>query len=208
MDCARNKLELKMAKETKKHNLGFVTIPINQLIEADWNYKNDDPEKEIKLLENIKRNGQLENIIVRELETGFYEVVNGNHRLRVFNQLQYDSIFCFNLGVISVAAAERIAIETNETKFQTDTVRMAQVLNEIIQEYGIEDVEATMPFNHAELEAFQKLLDFNPNDFGESGSDGNPASPKITVECSHENLPELKAEIERIAIQFPGTTVK
>jgi ParB-like chromosome segregation protein Spo0J len=196
-----------MAKEKNTSETGFITLPIEKLVAAQWNYKTDDEEKENKLLANIKRNGQLENIIVRELETGFFEVVNGNHRLTVFEKLEYPSVHCFNLGKISVAAAERIAVETNETRFPTDSVKLASVLREIIDEFGLKNAEETLPFNEAELNAFNKLLDFDPEQF--SGSEGFPNNlPKIVIETSEENFPELKNEIERIAIQFPGTIIK
>jgi ParB-like chromosome segregation protein Spo0J len=58
----------------------FVDIPLDLLVPADWNYKTDDEYRQEKLKNNIKRNGQVENIIVRLLSTGFYEIVNGNHR--------------------------------------------------------------------------------------------------------------------------------
>src|SRR3972149_2059713 len=59
----------------------YKLMPIEILVKADWNYKADDEEKSNKLTNNIKRIGQVENIQVRELDTGYYEVINGNHRL-------------------------------------------------------------------------------------------------------------------------------
>ena len=48
----------------------FHSLPIDKLVEASWNYKDDDEVLQEKLAENIKRNKQIENIIVRELEIG------------------------------------------------------------------------------------------------------------------------------------------
>ena len=59
-------------------------VDTDKLDPAPWNYKGDDEEKAAKLLAQIERNGQLENIIVREMPKGRLEVVNGNHRLPVF----------------------------------------------------------------------------------------------------------------------------
>ena len=61
--------------EKKGNKLGYIDISIDKLIKADWNYKTEDTAKQEKLKENIKRNGQIENIIIRELDTGFFEVV-------------------------------------------------------------------------------------------------------------------------------------
>ncbi len=129
----------------------FKVIPISKLVKADWNYKTDDPVKKEKLKENIKRNGQIENVLVRLLDTGFYEIVNGNHRQDVFVELGFEEVVAFDFGKISLAAAQRIAIETNETKFDSDTDKLAKLLQEIKLEFNEEDLKATMPFDEDEF---------------------------------------------------------
>ena len=59
---------------------GFIDIEVKQLVKADWNYKQENEIQTENLINNFKRNGQIENIIIRELDSGFFEVVNGNHR--------------------------------------------------------------------------------------------------------------------------------
>ncbi len=139
----------------------WTRIPIEQLVPADWNYKKEDDEKAQKLRENLKRIGQIENIIVRKLKTGFYEVVNGNHRLGVFKGAGIEEPVCFNLGKISDAQARRIALETNELRFQTDTLKMAEVIKDAMGEgeWLISELAATMPFSEKELETLQELAD-------------------------------------------------
>jgi len=76
----------------------YIEIPIDQLIKADWNYKKEHETTKEKLKENIKRNGQIENIIVRRLDSGFYEVVNGNHRFDAIKDLEIETAICYDLG--------------------------------------------------------------------------------------------------------------
>ena len=140
---------------------GFTDIEISKLVKADWNYKEENKTLTEKLKENIKRNGQIENIIIRELDTGFYEVVNGNHRLSVLKDLKQKKVHCYNLGKISDVKAQKVAIETNETKFNTDNLKLAELLNEIGKEFDVEDLEKTMPYSKQELENFEQLLDFD-----------------------------------------------
>ena len=109
---------------------GWTDIQISKLVKANWNYKEENEKQTDKLLNNFKRNGQIENILIRELDTGFYEVVNGNHRLDVMKILKLKKAHAYNFGKISLAEAQRIAIETNETKFY-------KTLNHITNEYGI-----------------------------------------------------------------------
>ncbi len=80
----------------------FRELPIELLIEADWNYKEQDLSLSRKLVENIRRNGQLENIIVRQLPTGYFEVVNGNHRLVAFRELNFETVIVYDCGEISL----------------------------------------------------------------------------------------------------------
>lgn len=154
---------------------GFTQIPIEKLVECDWNYKKissdeSDPYYETEehlmsaLEENFKRNGQIENIIVRKLETGFYEVVNGNHRLKVAKRLKWKTLMCYNLGEVSQAFAMRVAIETNETKFKSDELKLAERLREVEAEFGLDDMMQTLPYTDDELDKFDKLLNFDWDD--------------------------------------------
>ena len=137
---------------------GFCELNISQLVRADWNYKNDSPALAEKLANNIRRNGQVENIIVRELDTGLFEVVNGNHRLDVLRSLKFEKVFCYNLGRVSLAQAKRVAVETNETKFDTNNDIFEDVMREIVEVDGIDDILKTMPFSEDEL---NELLHIN-----------------------------------------------
>ncbi|QDP54440.1 MAG: hypothetical protein GOVbin7581_22 [Prokaryotic dsDNA virus sp.] len=141
--------------------MGYLELPTDKLIKANWNYKTENAEKQEKLKQNIKKNGQIENIIVRELETGFFEVVNGNHRLTVLNDLNIKKVFCYNLGKINKTNAIRIAIETNETKFESDNIELAQRVKELTEEFKIEELVKTLPYTEVEIDNFSKLTDFD-----------------------------------------------
>mgnify|MGYP003658836459 CR=1 FL=1 len=150
--------------------LGYKLMPIKKLVKADWNYKEEEDNKSKKLLNNFKRNGQLENILVRLLDTGYYEVVNGNHRLDVMNTLGYDNVVVMDLGEITQQEAIRKAIETNETKFVSDTIKLAELLGELTEEFGQEEIVNSLPYNADELNNFANMLNFNWEQFEEDGS--------------------------------------
>lgn len=140
---------------------GFVEVPLSKLVMADWNYKKEDDLILEKLINNIKRNGQIENIIIRELDTGFFEVVNGNHRLRAMTAIGIEKVHCYNLGVISQTQAERIAIETNETKFPTDQFKLSELISEILIDFPIEELRDTMPYSEVDLDSLIELTNFD-----------------------------------------------
>ena len=151
----------------------FVMLPLAKMVKANWNYKEDNDALLEKLKANIKRNGQIENIIVRQLDTGFYEVVNGNHRFDAMSQLGLTEAICFDLGKISDAQARRIAVETNETKFGVDNIKLAEIVSEIMQEFDdMGDLSSTMPYSPEELENFSKLLSFDWDQYGSKEGGG------------------------------------
>jgi len=142
---------------------GWGKIALDKLVLAEWNYKTDDEALQEKLQNNLKRNGQVENIIVRELDTGYFEVVNGNHRLKAFKTLNWEEVMVFNLGQVSDSAARRLAIETNETKFKSDPLQLADLLKEISQSEP--DFIDTAPYSQAELDQFLALGSFDPSQY-------------------------------------------
>lgn len=141
----------------------FQVLPVEKLVKADWNYKEEDEHLTTKLVENIKRNGQIENIIVRELGTGFFEIVNGNHRYDAMKTVGTKEVVVCNLGAITLAHAQRVAVETNETKFATNTARLATLLSDIAKEYSVEDLAASMPYSQERLHEFIGISEFDWN---------------------------------------------
>jgi len=155
---------MELVKDVRKVPVGWVRLPISSLIKAPWNYKTDDAEKAEKLTANIKRNGQVQNIIVRDLGKGKFEIANGNHRLDSFQVLKYKDAVCYNLGKVSQAAAERVAIETNEQSFDPDPVKLGQVIEHIMDEFSREDLLETMPYSEVDFDALVAAGGFNPEE--------------------------------------------
>jgi len=182
----------------------WVVVPVEKLVKADWNYKKEDEATAESLAANFKRNGQIENILIRELPTGFYEVVNGNHRLDTLNALGIEKAICFNFGKISDAQARRIAVETNETKFDRDNVKLADLIKEItdidVGEFDIDELATTMPFSTDDLKGMVDLVDWDWTQIKDPGEpekkkddekDKNAAGISMHMsvvcpKCSHE----------------------
>lgn len=171
---------------------GFGDIDINKLVKADWNYKEENEKLTEKLLENMKRNGQIENILIRELDTGFYEVVNGNHRLDVMKILKIKKVHSYNFGKIKLPQAQRIALETNETKFESDSIKMAELITSLTKEFPADDLVQTMPYTMDEISNMGELVDFDFNEFEtkeEVDTFGdNKFTNEIKIKVSHETF--------------------
>lgn len=183
----------------------MITLPLDQIQIAPWNYKTDDPGMQSKLEGNLKRNGQIENLIVREIEGsgGMFECVNGNHRLKAMRSLGIPSAICYNLGAVSELQAKRIALETNETKFGADNIRLAEIVSELVKEVDLESLNETLPFTDEEIQNFGTLLGFDWSQFEaptevsfQAGAD--EFTETIEVKVSRETLQAWKQLQERM----------
>ena len=165
---------------------GWVELPLDRLVKAPWNYKEDDPEKAKTLTANIKKNGQVQNIIVRDLDNGKFEVCNGNHRLDSFRELKLRKAMTYNLGKCSLAEGKRVAIETNETNFDNNPTALAGIIKELgfaaDAPYDLSDLVETMPYDESEMKGMADLLDFDWNAFdaGRDPGKGGEEPPEGT----------------------------
>lgn len=169
-------------------------LPVDALEYAAWNYKVDDDAKQAKLCANFKRNGQIENIIVRELGGGRYEVVNGNHRLKAMRALGIKACVAYDLGDVPLSTAQRIAVETNETKFDKDNLKLAQVLQSITADFSVADVALSMPFEEQEIVNFVATLShdwsqYDPTPAPTPNPDEGPGTTDVDIMVT----PEVKA---------------
>ena len=178
----------------------YVEIPVKGIKKAPWNYRMEDPDMAVKLAKNIQRNGQIVNIIVRELETGDFEVINGNHRLDAMQEIGQEKAVCCNLGKITDAHAKRVAVETNETEFETDYAKLADLINDMTEEFDMSDLQETMPYSPEELEGYINMVDFDWTTFDEPPGDAI-GSDKATITVSKATRARLANYTDRMKLQ-------
>lgn len=172
----------------------YKIFPVGILVKADWNYKENNEQTAEKLRNNIKRNGQVENIQVRELETGYYEVVNGNHRLDELLKLGITNVIAYDHGKITLAQAQRIAIETNETRFNSNLEKLSILLNELKIEFADDDLLGTLPYD-ADIFNDMLKMNFDPEPTGspivEADEDDFQMEPPPIPKTTPKDLYEL-----------------
>lgn len=160
----------------------WYVVPLSHLVEADWNYKEMDETTTRKLKNNLARIGQVENLLTREftdeeIPTTGWEVLNGNHRLREMGDLGKTVAVVYHFGKVARQEAIRLAVETNETKIHADYFMLSERMGEVIDFYGIDAIEETMPFERDELNTFYEDADFDYDNFA-----FDPSSENITGE--------------------------
>lgn len=181
----------------------FQLLDIKLLKKAAWNYKKEDPELTKKLVENMRKNGQVENILVREIpEDECFEIVNGNHRFDALLELGASKAVVYDLGPISLLEAQRLAVETNETKFETDQVKLSALIEEMMAGFKMDDLVSTMPYTEQQLKGFADMAKFDWSKF-----DQGKAPEEKPEESKGEQVPgdaadlievELKGELKKL----------
>jgi hypothetical protein len=178
MANARNSLAV-----GKRH---YRLVPVSALVKATWNYKKDDAELAAKLAANMKRNGQVESLMVRQLKNGTLEVVNGNHRLDALITLGVKTAMVCDLGKISDAEARRLAVETNETRFETDFVKLSLLFKDMNEEFDKDDLLGTLPFDEREISDIEQITEFQwPDKYKQDGERGSKARGKTAPLTFH-----------------------
>ena len=191
----------------------YKLVPAELLVNAPWNYKEDDESTEEALSENMKIQGQVENLNVRVLETGYFEVGNGNHRNKVFQRNGRGFVLVCDHGNITQAEFQRRVILQNDTRWKNNEVKFAELIKEIAQEIPLEQLQVGMPYSKEELTAYTQLLEFDMNKFqfdggntghmgkGKEGADGKQEN--LIIEVPYETLQLWFDAVARLQTEFP-----
>lgn len=169
---------------------GYKPLAIGKLVEAPWNYKRSDPEKAQKLIENIKRNGQIVNLNVRTLPKGKHEVIDGNHRLIALRKIEAKRAMCYDHGKISEAAAQRISAEINFSIFDDDPAKKAKLFEALSEQWSPEELAETLFFDPGEITEQIGLASFDWGTY-EAGAKGESEEDPEYTKIELFLLPEI-----------------
>jgi hypothetical protein len=153
-----------MSKLKSGHGTEIKTIAVSKLRPAEWNYKlTATHEQREKLKASILEDKSAGVLAVRHLGRGIYEVIDGNHRLEVIQELEWERAVCENFGKISLADAVLISRRRNTIWFESNEVVFGELLaTEVLKEYTLEEIA---PFMEESIEDLQAMVDVVMEDF-------------------------------------------
>ena len=135
-----------------------------QIIELDlgllkgvaWNPNQQDPATMGRLTESIYRYGLVQNLVVRPLGDGTYEVLSGNQRLQVMRGMGGDSVPC---AVVELddARAMLLAQALNHIHGEDDLGLRAELIRKVLEKLPQEDVLSLLPETSESLDALCDL---------------------------------------------------
>ena len=138
-------------------------LPLDRLKQAAWNPNAMDAQGLARLQESIRRYGWVVPLVVRPLENGNYEVMSGNQRLTIAEQLGLESASCV-VADLDDAHARLLAQALNHLHGEDDLGLRAELLRTVLEHLPQEDVLAVLPES---AESLQELAALGQQDLAE-----------------------------------------
>ena len=128
-------------------------LPIGKLWPAEWNANRVPESVMAKIRRSLEEFGVVENLVVRSHpdRPGEYEVVSGNHRLRLYRERGMETVPCI-VRELDDAHARLLAQTLNRTRGQDDPKAYARLLEEVLASLDKSEVLAFLPESESALD--------------------------------------------------------
>src|SRR5581483_4905921 len=162
-------------------------LALDLLREASWNANRVPAGRMAKLRRSLQQFGVVENLVARPhpKEPGVFEVLSGNHRLRLLAELGHSEA---PVVVVELddARARLLAQTLNRTRGGDDPTAYAALLERVLAELDVAEVTGLLP--ETEVTIAQVLREFGG---GDSRAEALPVVPAGVPESRPGEIYEL-----------------
>lgn len=183
--------------------MDLMNLRLERLQDALWNPNRMDDVTLKRLIESMTRFGMVQNLVVRPIGEGDYEVLSGNQRLQVLRKLGYAEAPCV---VVEIAEAQvrLLAQALNRIQGEDDLGLKAELVREILESLPKEEVLALLPETAESLQALSSLGQESMADYLQNWQRAQgarlkhlqfqltPAQLEVVEEALSELLPQAK----------------
>ena len=131
-DISRNKEWSSEVNEGTKSSSELKSIPVGDLAPNGYNPNHMSDKEFAEYLAEVKHHGHLSKpIVVRRLNDGKFEIIDGEHGWRAAKKLGFDEVLCENLGDVDDLEARRQTYKRNRGG-QDNPVLLGRMFREML----------------------------------------------------------------------------
>jgi len=177
-------------------------LPTCELHVSDPGWRYDNTEVAGKLRESFRLYGQVAPVVVRTIEEGVREVVDGRKRLQIMRDLEFDEIVVLDVGAMPVPTAQKVAMAL-DLRFQTDYAAVAHAVSGLLDGGDTpESLEAACPWDAERLRGFKELATFDWSRFAAKDENGSATPTLYAAEVPQ--APEWEYRCPRCGTEWSG----
>ncbi|AYO30609.1 ParB/RepB/Spo0J family partition protein [Biomaibacter acetigenes] len=132
-------------------------LPIDKVRANSWNPNQMDAKTMAKLKSDIQRRGFVQPILVRQTNDDEWEIIDGYHRWSVLHELGYKEVPAIVIDMDDTEAKLK-TIQLNYMRGNAVPIRLANLIHDLNKTMTLEDLEAALPYEKAELKDSLDLL--------------------------------------------------
>jgi ParB/RepB/Spo0J family partition protein len=140
-----------------QHEIKVTRLPIDKVKANSWNPNKVDAKTMAKLKVDIQRKGCIQPIIVRATRPEEWEIVDGFHRWSILRELGYAEVPAI-IADMDDTEAKLKTLQLNYMRGAAVPIRLANLIHDLNKTLTLEDLEAALPYEQAELKDSLTLL--------------------------------------------------
>jgi ParB-like chromosome segregation protein Spo0J len=192
-----------------KERLELVRVPLEDLVPHPLNANVMPDELKAKLKANIRASGRYPPLIVRPLDNGSFQILDGHQRADILRELGESAAVCYVWPANDEEALLLLAT-LNRLEGQDIPGRRAALIAELQAHETLAALARLLPEDEAQLEATLDLLDFDVEGLlarltEEADRAAAEASQLFTFAVEPEDAPAVEAALERAVATLSGS---
>ncbi|MFC1935654.1 ParB/RepB/Spo0J family partition protein [Chloroflexota bacterium] len=176
-----------------------VDLPIDALQEAPWNPNVMDADVRRRLQESLERFGLVQNLVVRPLDNGIYEVLSGSQRLKALREQGITTALCV-VVVVDDANARLLSQALNHIHGEDDLGLRAELLRQVLKKIPEAQVLSLLPETVQSLASLAELGSEDLVAHLQAWEEAQAARLRhLTIHLSNDQLGIVEQALERAA---------
>jgi ParB family transcriptional regulator, chromosome partitioning protein len=178
--------------------MNIVELNLEKLGESPWNSNEMDSAMLHRLRTSIKKYGLLGNLVVRPIGNDYYEVLSGNHRLRVLKEMSVSTVPCV-IVERNDADAALLAQALNHVHGEENLGLRAATIRKVLESISPEEILSVLPDTAIGLKSLASLGKQSPEEYLTHWQQAQPARLKhLQFQLTGSQLEVVEAALKQI----------